>query len=109
MQELDGALGREEPAARDPAHAPALVGQLLAARQVDAGDLEERDRVCSEVEVVTSRGEQPVQERRAQDGQLGRDRLGHAQGLGVGIARLEAPGIGLGVAAADQRVLDEPP
>ena len=62
-----------------PADAPALVGQLLAGRQVDARELEEPDRLVARVDVHPRRLDETVEQRRPQHGVLAAHRLGEPQ------------------------------
>src|SRR5262249_52237003 len=105
VQRLDGTLGREEPPACDPADAPAFLGELLAAREVDARNLEQRHRVDAEIDVVAGGREQAVEERRAQHPELRRNRLGDDEGSWVAVGGLQRPGVRLRVTGSDEHVL----
>ena len=92
-----------------PADAPALLGQLLAARQVHAGDLEERDPLGARVELDLGRLDEARQQRRPQDRLIRRHRIGQPdRARDRGSPGREAPGVRLVEAGADEHVLDEP-
>src|SRR3954468_19170953 len=86
---LDGAFRPIEAAVNDAAQAPGLVRKLLARRQVDVRDLEQRDVSVAGVDVVAGCPDEPVQKRGAKDAlELGQ-RLGQDERLGVRVVRLE--------------------
>ena len=79
-----------------PADAPALLGKLLAARQVDARELEERDlRRCRRPRSRAAAATSPSSERRPQDRLVAAHRVGQPDRIRVGIGRDEAPGVRL--------------
>ena len=62
VERLDHALRAAETALGDRAARAALVGQLAAARQVDAGDLEKRDALVAVVDVPARRLDEALQQ-----------------------------------------------
>ena len=87
-EQLDGAL-RAQVAARRRSRrrATARRGTLAARRQVDVGDLEQRDVLVADVDVVARGADQAVEERRPQHALERRERLGQLERVRVGIAR----------------------
>ena len=75
VEGLDDAFRTREAAFRDGRDVQPLV-RKLAIREVDAGDLEERDSVGSGVHIAPRRLDEARQQRRAERGQLDGDRLG---------------------------------
>ena len=106
VQRLDDALRVDEAALGDPGDADALVGEL-AAREVHARDLEQRDPPGARVDVPARRLDEAREERRPQRGQLDRDRLGELPRRVV--VEDEARRVRLGEAEPDERVLDAAP
>ena len=109
VQGLHRALGAEVPSFADAPEVPALVGK----RHRAPGCRRARSRTaqCSSLSASRlwrRRPDQPFDERRAQDRLVGRQRLGQPHRLRVRVLGDEAPGVGLGEAAADHHVLDEP-
>ena len=104
VQRLDDALHVQEAAFGDPGDAEPLVRQLAVCREVDARDLEQRDRARARVDVPAGRVDEARQERRPQRGQLDRDRLGQLPRRLV--VRTQARRVRLGEAEADEGVLD---
>src|SRR3954451_16003490 len=105
---LDSAFRPIEAAVNDAAQAPGLVRKLLARRQGDVRDLEQRSVHVAGVDVVAGCTDEPVQERRAEDAlELGQ-RPGQDERLGVRVVRLERVRVRLEEAAADEDVGDEP-
>ena len=92
----------------DPRDAPALVGQLLAGREVDARDLEERDVLCAGVDAGARRLDQARHERRPQDRLLGGHRARKPDRVRDPDRSREAPRVRLRETGADEHVLDDP-
>ena len=100
---LDGPLRLGEAAVDDAGDVPVLLRQLGADAAVDARDLEQRDALDAGVGVPARRLEQARRRGRCEARPPRRERLGQAQ-VAVGDERR---GVRLGVAGADERVLDE--
>src|SRR6185503_12334211 len=77
-ERLDGAPGDGEAALGDRGYVAPLLRQLLADGKVDTRDLEESDLLVPHVDVVARRGDEAVQERRAENRVLGGERVGEA-------------------------------
>src|SRR3954453_8537597 len=84
---LDGAFRPIEAAVNDAAQAPGLVRKLLARRQVDVRDLEQRDVNVAGVDVVAGCPDEPVQKRGAKDALGLGKRVGEGGGPGGGGGR----------------------
>ena len=108
VQRLDGRPRGVPAALGDAADAPALLGELLAARQVDAGELEEADAVRARVDVDLRSRDEALEERRPEDGVLAAHRIRQPQRVGLRVARGQAPRVRLREAGADEDVLDDP-
>src|SRR4051794_3586250 len=86
---LDSAFRPIEAPANYAAQPPRLVRKLLARRQVDVRELEQRDVHVAGVEVVAGGADEPVEQRRTEDAlELGQ-RLGQDERLRVRVVRLE--------------------
>ena len=109
VENLERPTGRLEASADDAADAPALLGQALAARQVDARELEQRDALVAGIDVLARSRDQALEQRRAEDGLIAAHRIGQANRSRVGIGGDEAPGVGLAEPGTDEHVLDQPP
>src|SRR3989442_6190298 len=88
---LDGCPRRCPAALGNAADPPSLLRQLLAGREVDARELEERDRLIARVDVDPRRRDEALDQGRPQDRLIGRQRLRNAYGVGAWIAAGEAP------------------
>ena len=108
-ERLDRPSGHGEAALGDPCHAPPLLRQLLAARQVDARDLEQRDGLVPHVDVVARGRDEAAEQRRAENRVLGGERIGQPERLHVRVGRGQAQRVGLREARADEHVLDQSP
>src|SRR5215813_4759663 len=85
---------------------PALVGELAAARQVDVRELEQGNALVAGVDISQRRRREPLEQRRSEHGLLAREWFLEPECLRVCFLRNQAPGVGLEVAEADERVLD---
>ena len=108
MHRLDGALRPEIAAPRDATEAPPLLRKLLAGREVDAGDLEQRDLLVARVHACRRPRRGPAQGR-PQDRVVGRQRVGEPRSRPGSISGRQAPRVGLREAGADEDVLDQAP
>jgi hypothetical protein len=107
VQRLQHALRREVATLHDRAEVPVLVGQRLAARVVDAGDLEQAEVLRAGVDARLRRVHEPGQQRRAEQRLVRRHRVGQPDRVVARVARPQAPGVRLGETRADERVLDD--
>ena len=82
----------------------ALLRQLCAGGQIHVCELEERHALVAGVHVAARGGDKSVEQRRSQDCLLARERLLQAHRIGLRLHGQKAPGVGLGVAEADEGV-----
>ena len=106
VERLGHAFDHLVPAGDDGGDAPALGGQLLAGREVDACDLEERDVVEACIHTRARGIDEPRHDRRPQDRLIRRHRARQADRVGIRILGDEAPRVGLGQPGSDEDVLD---
>ena len=109
VENLERATRRLEASADDAADPPALLGQALAARQVDARELEQRDALVAGIDVLPRSRDQALEQRRAENRLIAAHRIGQADRSRVGIGGDEAPGVRLAEPGTDEHVLDLPP
>ena len=103
IDRLDDPLDVQEAALGDRGDGRPLLGQI-AAREVDARDLEERDSLGARVDVAAGGLDEARQERGAERGELDRDRLREPPRRVV--VGAEARGVDLGEAEPGEDVLD---
>ena len=84
-------------------------GRLLAARQVDARELEQRDVLVAGVDVLARSRDQALEQRRAENRLIAAHRIGQADRSRVGVGGDEAPRVRLAEPGTDEHVLDQPP
>ena len=107
VERLDDALRAVQAALDDPGDARVLVREV-AVRQVDAGDLEERDVLRAELDVAARGLDEARQQPRPKRRELDRDRLGELPRLRIGIVGPQRRRVRLGEPEAGERVLDAP-
>ncbi len=95
------------PPATTPATRQCSSRQLLAGGEVDPRDLEERDVVGAGVDARLRRLDEARDDRRSQDRLIRGHRIRKPDGVGTRIRGDQAPGVRLGEARADERVLDD--
>src|SRR5207302_9986234 len=91
VEALDCALRTGEAALDDPADMPWLVRQLIACREVDMRELEQRNVFVPEVDVSARGRDQPVEQGRSQDRLLTREGFLEAHALRLTVLRHQAP------------------
>ena len=92
----------------DAGDTPMLVRELLARREVDPRDLEQRDVIRAGIDARPRRFDQARHDGRPEDRLVRRHRAGEANRVRVRIRRDEAPRVRLGEPRADEGVLDDP-